>query len=262
MLARCGAARYKKVMSLELLPFLERVSGWRGVLIALIVLVGPALVTPEVIAGADETAGAAGGGREPHTQSPIDLPAEPPDGDDDGHRIEIHYVDSAEHLIHREHTIEVEYDPGSAIAFDGASYALEQMHFHTPSEHLVVHERFPVELHLVHRSEEGGLLVLGILFDVGPPSSFVERILRDAPRDVGRIDLDRHLNAMRLFPKETHFYTYLGSLTTPPYTEGVRWLILTEHPTVSPAQVVRLLVLEGGNARDVQPLNARRLDGL
>ena len=124
------------------------------------------------------------------------------------------------------------------------------------------HERFPVELHLVHRNGEGELLVVGILFEVGPPNAFIERILRDAPRDVGRVDLDRHLDVLRLFPDETHFYTYLGSLTTPPYTEGVRWLILTEHPSLSPEQVVRLLVLEGGNARDVQPRNARRIDGL
>lgn len=193
-------------------------------------------------------------------QSPIDLPAAP--RGDESHHIAIHYIDSAEHVIHRDHTIEVEYDPGSELVFDDSRYTLKQLHFHTPSEHLVTHERFPMELHLVHRNDEGQLLVMAVLFEIGAPNAFIERILRDTPSEVGRIDLDRHLDVTRVFPEEKHFYTYLGSLTTPPYTEGVRWLILTEHPSVSPEQVVRLLVLEGGNARDVQPVNARPIDGL
>lgn len=194
-------------------------------------------------------------------QSPIDLPAVPPPTTTT-HEIGIHYADTAEHLIHRDHTIEVEYDPGSAIEFDGVEYQLDQLHFHTPSEHLVAHQRFPVELHLVHHAENGRRLVLGLLFEVGPPNSFVERILNDAPRGLGRVDLESHLNVAKLFPAEKHFYTYVGSLTTAPYDEGIQWLILAEHPTVSAEQVVRLLVLEGGNARPVQPLNARAIDGL
>lgn len=233
----------------------------RVALASLVALALLALVVPDGIARGEEAAAEAEANADHRMQSPIDLPAKPP-GDDDAHRIAIHYVDTAEHVIHRDHTIELEYDPGSEIEFDGATYALQQIHFHTPSEHLVGHQRFPVELHLVHQNGEGGLLVVGILFETGPSSPFVERILRDAPRDVGRVDLDGHLDIQRLFPEETHFYTYLGSLTTPPHTEGVRWLILTEHPSVSAEQVVRLLVLEGGNAREVQPINARRVDGL
>ena len=195
-----------------------------------------------------------------HLQSPIDLPAKPP-VDSAKHDITIHYADTAEHLIHRDHTIEMQYDPGSEVEYDGRHFKLEQLHFHTPSEHLVAHRRFPVELHLVHHDGEGRALVLGILFEVGAPNSFLERILEDAPRDIGRVDLESHLNVAKLFPTEKHFYSYEGSLTTPPYDEGIQWLILAEHPTVSPEQVVRLLVLEGGNARPVQPRNGREIDG-
>lgn len=193
-------------------------------------------------------------------QSPIDLPAEPP-SNDDSHRVSIYYGQTAEHLIHRDHTIEVEYDPGSSVEFDGATYQLVQIHFHTPSEHLIGHDRYPIELHLVHRDKQDRLLVLGILFQTGAPNAFVDRILSDAPADLGRIDLEAQLDVSRLFPEEKHFYTYLGSLTTAPYTEGVRWLILAEHPSVSAEQVVRLLVLEGGNARDVQPVVGHPIDG-
>ena len=195
-----------------------------------------------------------------HLQSPIDLPATPPKSAKQ-HEIAIHYADTAEHLIHRDHTIEMQYDPGSEVEFDGRRYALEQLHFHTPSEHLIAHRRFPVELHLVHHDGEGRALVLGLLFEVGAPNSFLERILQDAPRDIGRVDLEGHLDVSKLFPEEKHFYSYEGSLTTAPYDEGIQWLILSEHPTVSPEQVVRLLVLEGGNARPVQPLLGREIDG-
>lgn len=195
-----------------------------------------------------------------HLQSPIDLPPRPPKSAST-HEISIHYADTAEHLIHRDHTIEIQYDPGSAVEFDGRQYDLEQLHFHTPSEHLIAHRRFPVELHLVHHDGDGRALVLGLLFEVGPPNPFLERILEDAPRDIGRIDLESHLDVSRLFPEDKHFYAYEGSLTTAPYHGGIQWLILSEHPTVSPEQVVRLLVLEGGNARQVQPLNGRPIDG-
>ena len=104
-------------------------------------------------------------------------------------------------------------------------------------------------------------LVLGVLFEMGHPNAFIEQILHDAPRDIGRIDLERHMNVSKLLSDEKHFYTYVGSLTTPPYDEGIQWLILAEHPAISAEQVVRLLLLEGGNARDVQPLGNRVVEG-
>ena len=195
-----------------------------------------------------------------HLQFPIDLPATPPKSAAH-HEIASHYADTAEHLIHRDHTIEMQYDPGSEVEFDDRHFALEQLHFPTPSEHLIAHRRFPVALHLVHHDGEGRALVLGLLFEVGPANPFVERILQDAPRDIGCVDLEGHLDASKLFPTDKHFYSYEGSLTTAPYEEGIQSLILSEHPTVSAEQVVRLLVLEGGNARDVQPLNGREIDG-
>ncbi|MFK7897055.1 MAG: carbonic anhydrase family protein [Myxococcota bacterium] len=189
-------------------------------------------------------------------QSPIDLPAYTPAKTSDG-RVALHYHATAEHLTHKDHTIELEVDPGNDIEFDGHTYSLDQLHFHTPSEHLVAHQRFPVEAHFVHRDQNGKLLVLGVLFDVGATNSFIERILSDAPRDIGHIDLDRSINLDEILPSKKHVYTYKGSLTTPPYSEDVQWLVLSEHPSVSPEQVVRLLVLEGGNARAVQPRNER-----
>jgi len=192
-------------------------------------------------------------------QSPIDLP---PEGTyaSDTHRVALHYHDTFEHIIHREHTVEVKVDPGSSLDFDGRSYVLEQFHFHTPSEHLVAGKRFPAELHLVHHSAEGEVLVVGVLIEMGEASPFLERILRDTPEDLRRVDRGKTLNVTEILPDASHFYSYRGSFTTPPFTEGVEWLVLETHPEASAEQLVRLLVLEGGNARDVQDQNSRVIE--
>lgn len=200
----------------------------------------------------DPAAGQASG----EAQSPIDLPSEGQAGQA-SHRVAIHYHETAEHIIHREHTVEVDVDDGSTLEFDGRSYTLDQFHFHTPSEHLIGGRRYPLELHLVHLDEQRRVLVVGILFEAGEASSFVERILRDTPADLGRIDRRDKLDLSELVALERHFYLYRGSFTTPPYSESVDWLVSKHHPEASAEQIVRLLVLEGGNARPVQQRNAR-----
>ena len=194
-------------------------------------------------------------------QSPIDIPEDATMHPAD-HRVEMHYHETFEHIVHRQHTIEIEVGGANhnGIQFDNENYLLEQFHFHTPSEHLIGHRRFPIELHLVHRNESGEVLVVGILFQAGEQSEFLEQILRDTPVTIGRVDRDNVLNVADFFPAESHFYSYRGSFTTPPYTEGVDWLILHAHPSASNDQIVRLLLLEGGNARDVQKRNDRPVE--
>ena len=194
-------------------------------------------------------------------QSPIDIPDSASAGAAH-HRVEMHYHETVERIIHREHTVEIEVGgaDGNGIDFDGKTYLLGQFHFHTPSEHLVAGERFPIELHLVHRSSSDEVLVVGVLFRSGEPSTFLEQILTDAPVSIGRVDRDKSLDVNELFPEESHFYSYRGSFTTPPYTEGVDWLVLRSNPEASSDQIVRLLLLEGGNARDVQEQNDRPVE--
>lgn len=211
----------------------------------------------EATAGHSESAAAHGGIR--RAQSPIDLPQEG-SLDSGGHQVALHYHETIEHIIHREHTVEVEVDPGSSLDFDGRSYMLEQFHFHTPSEHLVAGKRFPAELHLVHHSAEGEVLVVGVLIAMGDESPFLERILRDAPADLGRVDRAELLDVSEILPDESHFHSYRGSFTTPPFTEDVEWLVLKTRTEASAEQLVRLLVLEGGNARDVQDRRGRLVE--
>ncbi|MBW2422700.1 MAG: carbonic anhydrase family protein [Deltaproteobacteria bacterium] len=222
------------------------------------------LIPGLVACASDGSAPAMAGSRQDATQngraqSPIDLPshgmAYP-----NGHSVALHYGSTAEHIIHRDHTLELKYDAGSSLEYDGRSFALEQVHFHTPSEHLVAGQRYPVELHLVHHDAEDRVLVVGILFQTGAKSEFLEEILQNAPEEIGRIDRDQTMSVKDLFPDESHFYAYEGSFTTPPYTEGVQWLVLKSHPQVSAEQVVELLVLEGGNAREIQRRHRRAVE--
>jgi carbonic anhydrase len=234
-----------------------------GAFLVVGLVVGCAL--PRLTKDVDATEGAAAhatSAAHHHAQSPIDIPNSASALSAD-HRVELHYHQTAEHIVHRQHTIEIEVKgaDGNGIDFDGETYLLDQFHFHTPSEHLVAGQRFPIELHLVHRNRNDEVLVVGVLFQAGEASLFLEQILRDAPVKVGRVDRDAALDVSDLFPDESHFYSYRGSFTTPPYTEGVDWLVLRSHPEASNDQIVRLLVLEGGNARDVQDRNDRAVEG-
>lgn len=137
-------------------------------------------------------------------------------------------------------------------------YTLLQFHFHTPSEHTVNGEYFPLEMHLVHRKDDGSLAVVGILVRHGAHNRSLGAIFDDLPeeehdeRDVHRFNLNR------LVPHPGHTYRYSGSLTTPPFTEGVRWLVVTDPIEMSVEQIRNFTTLfPEGNSRLPQPLDGR-----
>jgi carbonic anhydrase len=156
-----------------------------------------------------------------------------------------------------EETEEAEVEPGSGhVTEAGTRYDLVQFHFHTPSEHQFSGHNYPLEMHLVHRSAAGKLLVIGVPLREGPRSVVDHVLARLAPEcgepvEVSAVDLDRLLPVSR---KTLH---YNGSLTTAPFTEGVSWYLTSER-TVSHATLERFQKLfSSGNARAVQPLNGR-----
>jgi carbonic anhydrase len=181
-----------------------------------------------------------------------------------GHRIALHYRPSREHIVNVGHTIEADFDPGSSIEYDGSVYELKQLHFHTPAEHLVDGITYPMELHMVHTLEgrPNRYLVVGILFREGREDPFVEEIVAHAPTEGGaRYDGSAELDAANLLRRVKHYYHYEGSLTTPPYTESVTWLVMKDVHEASPSQIERLNVLQGNNARHIQALHGRHVDG-
>jgi carbonic anhydrase len=156
-----------------------------------------------------------------------------------------------------EETEEFEVEPGAGhVTLAGVRYDLVQFHFHTPSEHRFAGHADPLEMHLVHRSAAGALLVIGVPLRVGAESAVDEVLAQLAPEcgeevHLGDIDLDTLLPANRATAR------YTGSLTTAPFTEGVQWFLMSEK-TVTQATVSRFQGLfYAGNARPVQPLNGR-----
>ena len=152
------------------------------------------------------------------------------------------------------HTIQVNIDAGSSITLQGRQFSLLQFHFHLPSEHTVDGEEYPLEVHFVHQAEEGDLAVIGVFMDVGGVHSAVQSIwdaipgVDQAPTPL--VDLDPNA----FLPGGRSYFRYAGSLTTPPCSEVVNWVVLTEAIAVSQAQVDAFAALYPINARPVQPL--------
>ncbi|HEX7305865.1 carbonic anhydrase family protein [Lentzea sp.] len=179
--------------------------------------------------------------------------------------LELKYIrkdtDKADGCAARDHeeTEEADVVPGSGhVTVAGTRYDLVQFHFHTPSEHTFGGRHTPLEMHLVHRSAEGKLLVIGVPLVVGAHSA-VDDVLAhlapecDAPVEVASVNLNR------LLPVGHHTLHYTGSLTTAPFTEGVEWY-LTGEQHVTAASIARFQALfSAGNARAAQPLNGRAL---
>ncbi len=201
-------------------------------------------------------------------QSPVNIRTR--DVVDGDHAIEQHYGTSTERVQNKGHTVQLDYDAGSWVQFDGVRYELAQFHFHTPSEHHIDGLTFPLEMHLVHVAEakEGEsprYLVVGVLFREGMPSQFIDRFLHEIPEEAhqgkevpeAEIDLEELIGERF---EDSAFYHYKGSLTTPPYTESVQWMVLERVYQVAPEQVQRLNRIEGNNARHVQSLEGRQVE--
>lgn len=160
------------------------------------------------------------------------------------------------------HTIQVNYAAGSYITVGGKKYQLLQFHFHTPSEHHKDGRSFDMEGHLVHIDEYGALGVVGVFMKAEdtPDNEFLKPIWANMPASAGEVSVPGvSVNATKLLPKEREYYNYTGSLTTPPCSEGVNWMVL-EHPiAISKAQLEKFRSLFEMNARPEQALNGRTI---
>lgn len=155
------------------------------------------------------------------------------------------------------HTEQVTLPPGSSMVLDGATYRLEQLHFHAPSEHSVGRRSFPVEFHFVHRADDGTLSVVAIMAIEGRENSAWQPILRRLPtRRTVSVDA---LDLSALLPGDVTTTRYEGSLTTPPCSEGVHWILLDAAIELSQRQIAVLNGHYTGNIRPIQPRNGRPL---
>ncbi|HET7871963.1 MAG TPA: carbonic anhydrase family protein [Terriglobales bacterium] len=191
-----------------------------------------------------------------HHQSPIDirnpqkaaLPA-----------IRFEYKPSPLHIIDNGHTIMVNYAAGSVMSVGGKKYALKQFHFHRPSEEKINSESFEMSVHLVHADEQGKLAVVAVLLRHGQDNALVRELWNDLPKEKGKEELlDKiQINVSRILPADRSYYTFSGSLTTPPCSEDVTWFVLKHPVTVSAAEIKQFSQLYRNDARPTQPLYER-----
>ncbi len=161
--------------------------------------------------------------------------------------------------INNGHTIQVNYTDGDTLFIGDKTFLLLQYHFHAPSEHTLDGRHFPMEMHLVHRSNDGALAVVGVFITEGKHNAAFDPIWEHLPDHRG---VERHHPSVRVdvnefLPVSHRSYRYEGSLTTPPCSEGVHWIVLAEPIELSAVQIGDFASLLGHNNRPVQPLVAR-----
>lgn len=190
-------------------------------------------------------------------QSPVNISVVQPDPSLGA--LEMDYDSSATKASHFGHTIQFHYDAGSRLRLDGVDYDLLQFHFHTASEHQVGSVTYPMEIHLVHRNPEtGALAVVGVLFEAGAENALLTQLEQDYPllENEVRTD-DRRYTVRDLLPSSPTYYRYGGSLTTPPCSEGVNWIVMKGRLKASTAQIEAMRERIHESNRPVQPLNGR-----
>jgi len=173
--------------------------------------------------------------------------------------ITFHYEESPLKVLNNGHTIQVEIAPGSFILYAGARYELIQMHFHTPSEERINGRGFDMVAHLVHKSAQGKLAVVAVLLTAGQANPVIETIWNTMPGTAGltRERPELRFNPFTLLPADRGYYSFQGSLTTPPCSEGVQWLVMRTPVELGREQVTHFGALYPMNARPLQPANDR-----
>jgi len=160
------------------------------------------------------------------------------------------------------HTIQVNAPAGSGgISVGGERYELVQFHFHRPSEERVAGKRYSMVAHLVHKNAKGELAVVAVLIRKGDENAFLKSVFDNFPQGQGEKSVaGATLDLGALLPASRGYYTFEGSLTTPPCSEQVRWLVLKHAASASAAQVQQFAARYAHNARPTQPRNGRRLE--
>ena len=171
------------------------------------------------------------------------------------------YHPSQVHELNNGHTIQVSHVSGCEADLNDRTFKLRQFHFHAPSEHHIEDQAFPMEMHLVHQDNKGHVLVIAVMMKTDASNQVLGKLWDWLPQQMGKeISLPLELSIADILPTNTHHYSYSGSLTTPPCTEGVQWIILKEPMHIAEEDVKRFVQIIGYNARPIQPLRNRQIE--
>jgi carbonic anhydrase len=170
------------------------------------------------------------------------------------------YADSRFGVIDNGHTVQANIAAGSHIEVGGQRFELLQMHFHRPSEERIDGRQFEMSAHLVHRDAQGKLAVVALLIERGPAHPVVQTVWNNLPLEQHQeVPARVPLSLQALLPNDARYFTYMGSLTTPPCSEDVRWIVMRQPVTMSPEQIELFARIYPMNARPLQQLAGRRI---
>lgn len=171
------------------------------------------------------------------------------------------YIDAPISLLNNGHTIQAGFAPDAkdSVTIDDVPFQLQQFHFHAPSENTLHGKHYAMEMHLVHQNAEGEIAVVAVMFEIGAENPELAKLWQSMPAKADESSpLPQKIDVNKLLPEDLSHYRFSGSLTTPPCTEGVRWLVM-KHPITLSAQQLKQFtsVMHHANNRPVQPTHGR-----
>lgn len=173
--------------------------------------------------------------------------------------IKIAWHDRCKTIVNNSHTIQLDVVPGSTISIgNNDTFTLVQFHFHHPGEHTFAGKAFAMEAHFVHQNDDGALAVLGVMMNPGSSNAVFKKIVETMPKEAGPpVKADPKIDPHALLPSERGYYRYEGSLTIPPCSEMVSWLLLREPIQVAKVDIDAFAKVFPMNARPLQKLERR-----
>jgi carbonic anhydrase len=192
-------------------------------------------------------------------QSPIDVPRSRLLKADWLLPLQVKFQPSKVQMVNNGHTIQINYERGSSLNFEKTTYELKQFHFHSPSEHMINGVGADMETHLVFSDTQKHLAVIGIMMNAGAENPFFAKFWHALPDKEGAVNREITVNVGDLVPADRDYYSYDGSLTTPPCSEGVTWILLKAKVSASTDQINRFRTIfnGGATARPIQPIGDR-----
>lgn len=175
--------------------------------------------------------------------------------------LEIHYNQGPGLVLNNGHTVQATLSPDASdrIVVDNQSFDLQQFHFHAPSENTVHGKHYAMEMHLVHKNEKNEIVVVAVMFNIGATNPELDKLWRVMPETADHeAKLTSSIDINHLIPADRTYWRFSGSLTTPPCSEGVTWLVMKHPLTLSSEQLGKFTrTMHHDNNRPTQPIHGR-----